>query len=730
MNPIIQDIKQKFRSGQQLEAISECEQACLGHPNDADLKKLAALMLSITGNNQRAKVFLEAAQKLSPDDLDIIFNLGLCCKLISEYENSIHWFGLYIQEKQQDSEAWVNIVDCYIQKKQFDKALQYIRNASDSGVLSEQLTHLNANALEGLKRYEEAIAKYEQVLSANPNFYVAWSNKGAALQKIRQFDSAMQSFDEAIRLKPDYPYVFLNKGFLLLELGFENESIVYFEKAIHLKPDFEEAWFNKGISYTNLKNYPKALDAYKRALDLRPQLNYLLGLFIGVKKQICDWQDYDQLTLKLYQEIELSHRVASPFCMLSITDSLDINFKGAKIDANNKYSVRTNFVSSPSPNRVKKNRIRVGYYSPDFKDHPVAYLISGIFNHYDKSQFEVIGFSLNQIKNSAIYQQFENTIDQMIDVSMMSDSEVVSLSREMQIDIAIDLTGYTQDGRFNIFVKGVAPIQIAYLGFLGTMGHECLDYLIAEATIIPSEFLQFYTEKIIYLPSYHVNDPANLKSDCVYTRQELGLPDHGFVYCCFNNNYKITPDVFSSWMRILKAVEDSVFWIYVENDWVKANLTMEAQKRGIAATRIIFAKKVSRVEYLARFEVGDLFLDTAPYNAGTTASDALYAGLPVLTRIGSTFSGRMAASILTTMELPELITQSSEEYEELAITLATNPVRLRQVREKLSHNRSTSILYKPDVFTKNLERAYQAVYERYSQGLKPAHIEHNAGSIS
>jgi len=312
----------------------------------------------------------------------------------------------------------------------------------------------------------------------------------------------------------------------------------------------------------------------------------------------------------------------------------------------------------------------------------------------------------------------------------MSDSEVVSLSREMQIDIAIDLTGDTQDGRFNIFVKGVAPIQIAYLGFLGTMGHECLDYLIADATIIPSEFLQFYTEKIIYLPSYHVNDPANLKSDRVYSRQELGLPDYGFVYCCFNNNYKITPDVFSSWMRILKAVEESVFWIYAENDWVKANLTMEAQKRGIAANRIIFAEKVSRVEYLARFEVGDLFLDTAPYNAGTTASDALYAGLPVLTRIGSTFSGRMAASILTTMELPELITQSLEEYEELAITLATNPVLLRQVREKLSHNRFTSILYKPDVFTQNLERAYQAVYERYSQGLKPAHIENNAGSLS
>jgi tetratricopeptide (TPR) repeat protein len=368
MNQIIQGIKQKFRSGQQLEAISECEQACLGHPNDADLKKLAALMLSITGNNQRAKVFLEAAHKLSPDDLDIIFNLGLCCKLISEYENSIHWFGLYIKEKQQDSEAWVNIVDCYIQIKQFDKALLHIRNASDRGVLSEQLTHLNANALEGLKRYEEAIAKYQQVLSANPSFYVAWSNKGAALQKIRQFDSAMQCFDEAIRLKPDYPYVFLNKGFLLLELGLENESIIYFEKAIDLKPDFEEAWFNKGISYTNLKNYPKALDAYKRALDLRPQLNYLLGLFIGVKKQICDWQDYDQWTLKLYQEIELSQRVASPFCMLSITDSLDINFKAAKIDANNKYAVRTNFVSSPISNRVKKNRIRIGYYSPDFKD--------------------------------------------------------------------------------------------------------------------------------------------------------------------------------------------------------------------------------------------------------------------------------------------------------------------------------------------------------------------------
>jgi protein O-GlcNAc transferase len=669
-------------------------------------------------NYSEAVRLLSMAIKINPNDVSTYFNLGKAYQELNNLEPAIVNFRKAIDLDPNDPEIYNNLGNVLVANHQLDFAIYNFDKAIALNPNFSEAYNNSAVAFKELKKFDKAMERLNQAITLKLDYAEAYNNKGIIFKEKMLFDLAIECFNKAITLKPDYAEAYNNIGRLLMILRRFSAGLMHIDKAIAINENYPDAYLTRGMLLTSLKDYPQALHAFEKALELNPKLNYLLGLLIGIKQQMCDWSNYEEFLVKIYKDIKNNYPASLPFGILSISELPEINLSVAKSNKNENYPVSHKPYLAPTLGHNKKNRIRIGYYSPDFKEHPVAYLISGVFNSYDKNQFEVIGFSLDINNNSLIYQHFENTIDQMIDISKMSDAQVVDLSRVMQIDIAIDLTGDTLDSRFNIFVNRVAPIQIGYLGFLGTMGHECLDYLIADTTIIPMKYQQFYTEKILYLPSYHVNDPENLKSSRVLTRQELGLPEKGFIFCCFNNNYKITPDVFSSWMNILKAVKNSILWIYAENHWVKANLTMEAQKRNIATNRIFFSEKVSRADYLARYQVADLFLDTAPYNAGTTASDALYQGLPVLTRIGKTFSGRMAASILMTMELPELITQNYQEYESLAIMLATNPDRLAQVREKISLNRSKSILYKPDVFTRNLERAFQFLLAKYSEGLE------------
>ena len=305
---------------------------------------------------------------------------------------------------------------------------------------------------------------------------------------------------------------------------------------------------------------------------------------------------------------------------------------------------------------------------------------------------------------------------------MISDKEVAELSRATGIDIAIDLTGSTGNERVGIFSYRAAPVQLSYIGYLGTMGSEYYDYLIADKTIIPIENQQYFKEKIIYLPSYQVNDSKRFLADKIFDKVELNLPLNGFVFCCLNNNFKITPSTFDGWMRILNAVSGSVLFLYAQNKWAEENIKIEAKKRGVSHTRLVFASRIERSEYLARYKVADLFLDTLPYNAGTTASDALWAGLPVLTCMGESFAGRVAASLLNAIELPELITTTQAEYEAKAIELATNPAKLEAIKDKLNRNRLTTALFDTPSFTKHIESAYIKIYERYQADLPPDHI--------
>jgi predicted O-linked N-acetylglucosamine transferase (SPINDLY family) len=435
---------------------------------------------------------------------------------------------------------------------------------------------------------------------------------------------------------------------------------------------------------------------------------------------LCIWDDLAHHLNELTNKINNGEKVAMPFPLLALIDDPEIQRKTAEIYANERYP--QSHVLSKIERYPKHKKIRIGYFSADFRDHPVAHLTAELYEIHDRNRFEIHAFSCGSDTQDEMNLRIKAGVDHFHDVRTMSYEDTAMLARSVELDIAVDLGGYTQLAKTRIFAMSAAPIQISYIGYLGTMGANYYDYLVADQTIIPEKNQKYYSEKIAYLPSYQVNDSTQSLPAAIFTRQDVGLPEAGFVFCCFNNAYKITPTTFDSWGRILEQVDGSVLLIYVNKESTKINLTKEIVLRGIDANRLIFGERLPKPEYLARYRVADLFLDTHPYNAGTTASDAFRMGLPVLTCIGHSFASRVAASLLNAVNLPELITTTQEQYESLAIELATNPEKLKIIKDKLVNNLPTAPLYDTPLFTRHLESAYLTMYERYQNGFDPDHI--------
>jgi len=412
-----------------------------------------------------------------------------------------------------------------------------------------------------------------------------------------------------------------------------------------------------------------------------------------------------------------------PFGFQGIASSEELLKKCAEVYANDKFPALGNLSKY---SKYKHQKIRIGYLSGEFRKHATAMLMTRVWELHDKSKFEIFAFDNGWSDGSEYRQRIDKAFTNIFDISKISDLEVVRLIQENEIDILVNLNGFFGEFRQRVFSYRPAPIQVNYLGFPATIGSKYIDYIIADNVVIPEESKRYYVEKVVYLPnSYQANDNLRKISDRKFARAQLGLPDNAFVFTCFNNNYKITPPVFDSWMRILSVVNESVLWLLADNPMAKENLIKEAVIRGIDSSRLIFAERLPIEEHLARHDFADLFLDTFPYNAHTTASDALWAGLPVLTLMGHTFPGRVAASLLRTMGMTELIGNTQEEYEALAIELAINPQKLIDIKLKLAKNRLTTPLFDTPLFTKNLEAAYIKMYERYQADLEPEHISIN-----
>jgi predicted O-linked N-acetylglucosamine transferase (SPINDLY family) len=381
-------------------------------------------------------------------------------------------------------------------------------------------------------------------------------------------------------------------------------------------------------------------------------------------------------------------------------------------------------LQKPLPATAKPSQkpecLRIGYFSADFHNHATMHLMAQIFALHDKSRFEILAYSYGPDRQDEMRKKLLGAVDVFHDVREMNDLQIVDLARTEKLDIAIDLKGFTQNERLGPFAYGLAPVQISYLGYPGTLGADFIDYIVADAVVIPGDKRPHYSEQIIYLPNtYQPTDNTRIISDKIITRGDMGLPSDGFVFCCFNNNYKISLKEFDIWMRLLGKVESSVLWLLKSNNWAEQNLKREAEARGISSERLVFAERVPQAEHLARQKLADLFLDTFNVNAHTTTSDALWAGLPVVTKLGEGFAARVAGSLLTAIGLPELITQSEEAYEALALALATDPNELAKIKSKLEANRLTQPLFDSAMYTRHLETGYQMAYDRYFTGNSP-----------
>jgi len=584
------------------------------------------------------------------------------------------------------------------------------------------LYHSNlGNALQELKQFEASLACYENAIKLKPDCLEAFSNRGVAYQELNQWGAAVASFDKAIEIKPDYAEAYSNKGVSLQRLKKIEAALVCYNKAIELKPDFADAYSNKGSALKELKHWGESIASYDKALELKPNFPYLEGMRLHAKMKICDWSDFDSDVLNLRQKIQNNLKASVGFPVLSLPTSLDDQHKAARTWVVDKFPGNSSL--GPISKSPRKSKIRIGYYSADFHNHATSYLMAELFERHDKRSFELIGFSFGPKIMDEMRSRVSKAFDQFIDVTEMSDKAVAKLSRELEIDIAVDLKGLTHDARLGIFSHRAAPIQASYLGYPGTTGANYIDYLIADKTLIPVESQKYYSEKIVYLPnSYQVNDRQRVISNLSFNKQDFGLPERGFVFCSFNNNFKITPIIFNIWIRILKSVEGSVLWLFEDNSTAANNLRQYAQSQGLHPSRLIFANHMALPQHLARHKLADLFLDTLPYNAHTTASDALWTGLPVVTCMGESFASRVAASLLYAMNLPELVTTALADYEAVAIDLAKNPNKLKAINDKLEANLLSAALFDSELFTKHLESAYLEIYEKYLEDFPAEHL--------
>lgn len=575
-----------------------------------------------------------------------------------------------------------------------------------------------------------ALADYDRAVALNPQHAYAYCNRGTVLERMKRWSEALLSYEKALELNPGDAFACYNRASVLRELDRLEEALSSYDRAITLNSGYVEAYVNRGHLLQRLKRFEQAAASYDKALELCPlplnaagqpatarlEQRFLPGFAQFNRLQICDWRNLEGHVERISTGLRQKLPVIQPLPTLALLDDPALQRAAAESWINTEAPPDSSL--GPIAPRPQAAKIRVGYFSADFRIHPVAYLTAGLFEHHDRSRFELTAFSLGPRTNDDMQNRISKAFDRFLDVREHSDTEIAARARSLGIDIAVNLSGITEHSRTQVFALRAAPIQVSYLGYAGTMGAAYMDYLIADAVVVPANQHLHFLEKIVYLPDCFMPFDSDYQiAERIFTRAELGLPQSAFVFCCFNNTFKLTPQIFVAWMRLLSRHENSVLWIPQTNAASVANLKKEASERGIDPRRLVFAQRMDSLpEHLARLRAADLFLDTFPYNAHTTAMDALWAGLPVLTYSGESFASRVAGSLLQTAGLPQLITRSLSEYEDLASSLVTDGERLRQIRATLAQNRVATPLFDTSRYTKNLEAAYESLYERHLSG--------------
>ncbi len=601
------------------------------------------------------------------------------------------------------------------QRGNFDEASRLLRKAVRLNPKNAACAFNYGNVLLALGLQDDALANFDKAIALNPGYVEAYLNRGSILLQHAQFVGALASFDNALKINPDYSEAHSNRGNALQKLGQLEEAIVSHKNALRINSNNPEYYYNLANTLRELGDYDGVKDALGKALSISPNMPFGAGDYLDAKIRLCDWSDLEGLTAQLFSAVRRGI-LANPFPAVAKSPSDELicarNFVMNKCPPNGSFHPRRR----PS----HRKPLRIAYCSSDFHNHATAHLTAGLFEAHDRSQFETTAISLGPDQAGEMRERLKGSFDRFVDVRLQSDQGVVNLLQKLETDIAIDLNGFTQRGRPKIFARRPAPIQVNYLGYPGTMGAEYIDYILADRIVIPEDQHEFYAEKVVYLPDcYQPNDNKRQISQNLPTRQQAGLPQEGFVFCSFNNAFKILPDVFDVWMRLLQAIDGSVLWLLDPGETARKNLCLEAEKRRVSANRLVFAPRAAPADHLERHRLADLFIDTLPYNAHTTASDALWAGLPVLTCSGPTFASRVAASLLNAVGLSDLTTHSLDEYEALALKLARERDFLAALKARLSVNRKAYPLFDTKGFARHIEAAFIGMWERYCAGQHP-----------
>lgn len=697
-------------SGKPFKSLSILRDVCKRYPgNRLAREKLSHLMEQLKVDELSSKdpsdeLFKELSDIFSKND----FN-----KLVLRVEDLLHFYPKSFLLWNIDGMMCARTYQLLEAKRSFLRAIEENPDYKDA--------HNNlANILKEEGRLEDAIYHYDIALSVDKGYVEAITNRSIVLKNQLKLDESIIGFKTALKINPKHVNAIVGISSALQRKEMYAEAMQAANLALRIDKRLAEAHAIIGDCYSEVKKFDSAISSYTQAFKFNPQDVSSASQVIHLQRQMCFW-NHSSETLKKVLSIDLLKRPAIPFSSLCLED----NPRNQLLRSINhvKANYKKHFPAGKKFSQPNSKRIRVGYLSADFHDHATMHLMSGLLRSHNTEKFEIFGYSYGRNKAGADRQKVQDSVEHFFDIQGHPDSEIVDLCKSHNIDIAIDLKGYTKETKSEIFKSRLAPVQINFLGYPGSMGADFIDFIIADEVTVPHSFSEFYSENIIRLPgTYQPNDNMREISEGETFRAEFGLPDSAFVFCCFNNNYKISKNEFDIWMRILAKVKGSVIWLFKSNAWVEKNLRREAENFGIDPTRLIFAESLPHSEHLARHKHADLFIDTFNYNAHTTASDALWAGLPVVTKQGTQFSARVASSLLHAVGLPELVTVTEEAYENLIIELATNPERLTAIRNRLWNNRKTEPLFDTKRYTRNFEQGLEIAYQRHLNGDPPLDI--------
>jgi protein O-GlcNAc transferase len=738
--------------GRHQEALANLDKMIAAHPADFNALFNRGVTLAALGRNEEAVASYDRALEVKPDLLVAMYNRATVLAGLERYPEALAGFEKTLSLAPRHVDALTNRANVLVKLERIDEAL-----ACYDQVLVLNSGHLDAlanrgAALKQAKRREEALACLDRALAINPGHINSLVNRGNVLLDLDRLSEALQCYEKVIAIEPLNVESFIGRGNALFGLNRDREgldsharalsiaphnldaalgcgqgllrcdrldaALAHYDRALTFHPRNADLHNSRGVVLARMRQFDRAASDFSAALAVNPDNPAALAGLANCLSETCDWAALAEPLARIDQIVEQGKPI-DPLLYARLTSDPAAHLTCAR------NFVRDKLAAGPMPLRrraaERADRIRIAYLSPDFRNHPAGYLVARLFELHDRTRFETSAISFGPDDGSEIRARIERGVDQFHDVRSRSDQEVAELIDALQVDIVIDLAGHTDLARQRLLAMRAAPIQVGYLGYCSTVGADYLDYIIADRTVLPFDQQPHYTEKIVHLPDcFMVNDSTQAIASQVPARGEAGLPEHGVVFCCFNASYKFRREFFDIWMRVLHAIDGGVLWLPSLNPVATENLRREAARGGIDPLRIRFAPRMDRrEEYFARSRLADLFLDTLPYNAHSTACDALYAGVPVLTCKGNTFAGAGAASLLHAVGMPELVTASLDEYEALALRLAMHPEEMQRVRRKLADNLPTCPLFDTDRFRRHIEAAYVMMLDLHRRGEKP-----------